>query len=202
MSVTAETIVDTGQLAMQENGERFDYIEGRAVPFGVFGDVGLFLEQHAQGSFTGSLARRWRLPLLFAHDSRAMPIGISEAWDSRTDGLWGRWKVAPSAIGQEAAKWARDGGLGLSIGFQPIRSSWQYARQWDPRAGWDGMDRVTRLESRLLEVSLVPTPAFEGAVIDWVDATSLDGGSRSLVLSMQAWVDRHRHHPSTPLLRA
>jgi HK97 family phage prohead protease len=201
MSV-AESTVDVGQLAMQANGEIFHHVEGRAVPFDVYGDVGLFLERHAQGSFTESLSRKWRLPLLWAHDNRAMPIGISDTWESRADGLWGRWEIAPSAIGQEAARWARDGALGLSIGFQPVRSSWQYSGDWDPQRGADHMDRVTRLESRLLEVSLVATPAFEGAVVDWVEADSLDGTARSLAAGMRSWIDRHRYEPSRPALGA
>jgi HK97 family phage prohead protease len=196
MTALAESIVDAGQAIMAENGEAFHHLEGRAVPFGVFADVGLFLERHARDSFTDSLARKWRLPLLWAHDSKRMPVGLAEVWDSRSDGLWGRWTIAPSPVAQEAAKWAREGGLGLSIGFQPVRSQWDYASEWDPHRGPDYMDRVTRLESRLLEVSLTPTPAFEQAVVDWVEATSLDGSDRSLLAAMRSWVDRYRHETS------
>jgi len=192
----AESTVEAGQLVMVENGEQFHHLEGRAVPYDVFGDVGMFLERHARSSFTDSLARKWQLPLLWAHQSQHMPVGLAEVWDSRSDGLWGRWTVAPSPVAQEAAKWAREGGLGLSIGFQPVRSSWDYASEWDPHRGPDYMDRVTRIESRLLEVSLTPTPAFEAAVVDWVEATSLDGSDRSLLAAMRSWVDRYRHETS------
>ena len=196
MTSLAESTVEAGQLVMVENGEQFHHLEGRAVPYDVFGDVGMFLERHARSSFTDSLARKWQLPLLWAHQSQHMPVGLAEVWDSRSDGLWGRWTIAPSPVAQEAAKWAREGGLGLSIGFQPVRSSWDYASEWDPHRGPDYMDRVTRIESRLLEVSLTPTPAFEAAVIDWVEATDLSGGDRSLIAAMRSWVDRYRHETS------
>ena len=56
----------------------------------------------------------------------------------------------------------------LSIGFSPIRSAWEYVEDFNPDLGPDHMDRVTRLESRLLEVSLTPTPAFSTAEITMV----------------------------------
>jgi phage head maturation protease len=56
----------------------------------------------------------------------------------------------------------------LSIGFSPIQSSWEYVDDWNPDLGPTHMDRVTRTESRLIEVSLTPTPAFEGAQVTLV----------------------------------
>ena len=179
MTSLAESTVDAGQMVMAENGEQFHHLEGRAVPYDVFGDVGMFLERHARSSFTDSLARKWQLPLLWAHQSQHMPVGLAEVWDSRSDGLWGRWTIAPSPVAQEAAKWAREGGLGLSIGFQPVRSSWDYASEWDPHRGPDYMDRVTRIESRLLEVSLTPTPAFEDSRVTCVREAPTRGGTRN-----------------------
>jgi HK97 family phage prohead protease len=192
---TIEDVVDIGLIAIEANGERFEYMEGRAVPFDTWSDVGLYLERHDRGSFTASLARKWKVPLLAFHDNRTMPIGIAEQWQARADGLWGRWKIAPSPIGQEAARWAREGGLGLSVGFRPVRSQWEFTGDFDPLKGPDHMDRVTRLESRLLEVSLTPTPAFVDSIVDTVEATALDGSSRSLVAEYRCWVDRHRQAP-------
>lgn len=193
MTALAEQIVDAGQLAMQTSGEIIEYLEGRAVPFDTWADVGLYLESHKRDSFTATLARKWKLPLLAFHKSDQMPIGISESWESRPDGLWGRWKIAPSAVAQESARWARDGGMGLSIGFQPQQSEWQMAKDWDPMQGPDHMDKVTRVRSRLLEVSLTPTPAFEDSIVDTVHATSLDGSDRSLIAEYRGWMRAHRY---------
>jgi HK97 family phage prohead protease len=199
------TELDAGQLTIESKGERFHHLQGRAVPYNVYADVGLFLERHHRDSLTDSLARTWRLPLLAFHQNTGMPLGVAEEWETRSDGLWGRWKIGTSAVAQEAASWAREGGLALSIGFQAIRSEWEFTEQFDPLRGPDFMDRVTRLESRLLEVSLTPTPAFVDAIVDQVEATSLDGSDRSLIAQYRHWLTRHQrpsHHMSrrtTPL---
>lgn len=56
----------------------------------------------------------------------------------------------------------------MSVRFQPIRSEWTYADEFNPELGPAYKDRVVRKEARLLEVSLVPTPAFKEATIQWV----------------------------------
>ena len=66
---------------------------------------------------------------------------------------------------------AEDGDLlGMSVGFLPIKSEWQIlaATEWAPDLGPDHMDRVMRRESRLVEVSLTPTPAFADAEVTCV----------------------------------
>ena len=58
----------------------------------------------------------------------------------------------PSVAGDEALEEARDGYLpGMSVGFVPVQH----------RRGRDGVREI--VEARLLEVSLVPIPAYEGA---------------------------------------
>lgn len=148
----------------------YRHIEGRAVPYDELTDVGWYLEEHRKGSLdqTVQLAAKG-LPLNLFHNNRSWPIGISEKWDSRDDGLHGVWRLNDLAEAQQAAELANSGELGwLSIGFNPIRSEWTYVEDWSPELGPDHMDRVTRIESRLLEVSLVSTPAFASAEVTMV----------------------------------
>jgi HK97 family phage prohead protease len=151
-------------------GKPFKYIEGRAVPYEEFADVGWYLEKHREGSLdqTTKLAAKG-LPLHLFHNNRSWPIGLSESWDSQADGLHGVWRLNETSDAQQAATLANSGELGwLSIGFSPVRSEWEYVDEWAPELGPDHMDRVTRVESRLLEVSVVSTPAFASAEVTMV----------------------------------
>jgi HK97 family phage prohead protease len=153
---------------VQAVGKPYRYLEGRAVPYDTFADLGWFLEQHAAGSFAQSTKAGTGkgLPLLLFHDNRSFPIGKAESWKHDDGALDGVWRLNDSAEAQRAAGAADAGELvGLSIGFAPIRSDWQYVDDWNPDLGADHKDRVTRLESRLLEVSLTPTPAFLDAEV-------------------------------------
>jgi hypothetical protein len=58
--------------------------------------------------------------------------------------------------------------VGMSIGFVPLRASWEFVEDWDPNLGLEHMDKCTREEARLAEVSLTPTPAYAGAVVEAV----------------------------------
>ena len=108
------------------------------------------------------------------HNASTFPIGVSDKWEDGTEGLDGFWKLDNSAEAQRAAELAKpdeDGKspLGyMSIRFQPIRSDWEYANDFNPNLGPSHKDKVTRVESRLVEVSLVSTPAFKSATVTWV----------------------------------
>jgi|SRR5215471_13705654 len=149
------------------SGRPYQYIEGRAVPFEEWATIGWFLEQHAAGAFRATTkgGNGKRAPLLLFHDNRSYPIGLPEKWAHDDGGLDGVWRLNDSAEAQRAAKHAEAGELSLSIGFTPLRSEWQRVDDWAPELGPEHMDRVTRLENRLVEVSLTPTPAFAGATI-------------------------------------
>jgi HK97 family phage prohead protease len=143
-------------------------LEGRAVPFGQWASMGWFMESHAPGSLTKTTrsGAGQKLPLLLFHDHQSFPIGHAESWINTDDGLDGVWSLNDSDAAQAAAAMVDAGDLlGLSVGFLPIRSAWDYVDpdQWNPDLGADHMDHVTRLESRLVEVSLTPTPAFAAA---------------------------------------
>lgn len=146
------------------------WLEGRAVPYGEWADVGWYQEQHEAGSFAVSIKQAAeKLPLLLWHDSRTFPVGVSHEWRDNAAGLDVVWRMDDSTEATRALDLADKGMLtGLSIGFAPIRSEWDMVDDWDPDKGPEFMDRVTRLESRLLEVSMTPTPAFAGAQVSLV----------------------------------
>jgi HK97 family phage prohead protease len=148
---------------------RYRFLEGLAVPYDTWADIGWFVEQHAAGSFERSTKGAGKqLPLLLYHDNRNWPVGHAEKW-SHDGGLAGVWRLNDTADAQQAASLAEQGDLkGLSIGFAPIRSDWKRVDDYNPELGPDHKDRVTRLESRLLEVSLTPTPAFADASVTLV----------------------------------
>jgi hypothetical protein len=161
---------------------RYRYLEGRAVPYDVWADLGLFMERHAPRSFAKSTKEAGKnLPLLMFHDRAAFPIGRAETWAHEDDGLRGVWRLSDSADAQRAAREAADGGLSLSVGFQPIRSQiTQQAQTWAPDLGPDHKDWLTREESRLVEVSLTPTPAYVGAEVTMV-RSAFDPAARAAV---------------------
>ena len=148
------------------------FIEGRAVPYNTWASIGWFAEQHAAGSFSRSIKEAAsKLPLLLWHDNRTFPVGVSDTWKDNGEGLDVVWRMDSSDEAVRAIDLASKQMLtGLSIGFAPIRSEWEYVPddEWDPDGGPEHMDKVTRLESRLLEVSLTPTPAFAGAQVSLV----------------------------------
>lgn len=157
------------------------FIEGLAVPYDVWENVGWFAERHVLGEFTATITAHPNLPLLLFHDSRSFPVGVADEWRDGTEGLGCVWRMDGSEEARRAAQLARDGMLtGLSIGFVPIRSDWKFCDddEWDPAGGIEHMDRVTRLESRLLEVSLTPTPAFAGAQVQLVRSRGAGDGKR------------------------
>lgn len=153
-------------------GKPYRYLEGLAVPFGVDADIGGYVERHAEGSFTHSTRAGTgkSLPLLIAHDNRSLGAvaGHVVKWTNGADGLRGVWQLNDTPNAQMAAALAdNDDVTGLSIGFQPIRSTWEMldVDEWAPELGPAHKDRVTRTESRLLEVSITPTPAFADAQV-------------------------------------
>lgn len=151
-----------------ENGgsdEPYTELTGRAVPYGSWTDTGWYKEQFTKGAFSKSIREAaQRLPLLLWHDKRSLPVGVSREWEERDDGLWCTWDIdADDQLAQDAARKADKLMLtGLSVGFQTIENGTK--REWDD----NDMLWVTRSEARLLEVSLVPTPAYAGAQVQLV----------------------------------
>jgi hypothetical protein len=149
----------------------YRYLEGRAVPYDTWSDVnGWLLEQHRHGSFKRSTDRTPGSPLLLFHDNKKFPIGHGERWTHRDDGMHGVWQLNDRPEAQEAGRLAARGDLtGLSIGFMDAGPpEWSWPADFDPELGDDHKARVTRVNSRLVEVSMTPTPAFEDAAVTMV----------------------------------
>jgi HK97 family phage prohead protease len=167
-----ETREYTTELRMEAQavGRPYKYLEGRAVPYDTWARVGWFWEQHRFGSFKRSTNGNSgdKLPLLLFHDNRSWPIGHAEAWSHPNDGLHGVWKLNGSPEAQRAAQAAEAGDLvGLSIGFADVAQPEE--QPGDPYSDDpEKLPRYTRVESRLVEVSMTPTPAFAEAGVTMV----------------------------------
>lgn len=79
-------------------------------------------------------------------------VGGLIAKDLRDDGLYGTFKVSETRTGNDVLALARDGNVGLSVGFVPIESR---------------MEGRTKVQTRidLREVSVVGMPAYPGAEV-------------------------------------
>lgn len=175
-------------------------LAGRAVPYGVWTNRGWFMESVTYGALDKSIAEAASgLPLLLFHDGDRFPVGISEEWDSRKDALYGVWRLDKGAEAQRAGELARDGLLRwLSVGISPIRSEWDTvpADKWNPDLGPDYMDKLTRVEARLVETSMVTAPAFPTAEVLATYGAKLRG------LLERSAVPQQAHSENRPRLRA
>lgn len=173
-----------------ETTDSLSMLRGRAVPYGVEADIGWFLEQFAAGSL-GKSARESAaaLPLMLFHgEGKPFPAGSISRWDEQATGLWGEWHIADDIDAQRAAKSAKDGHLNfMSIRFAPIRSTWTYVDEFNPDLGASYKDSVTRNEARLLETSLVPTPAYNSATVEWVRSAEQIHPRRKAKRAADAW---------------
>ena len=171
--------------------DSLDWLEGMAVPYGRWANVGFYLESFGAGALGKSIKEAARaLPINLFHDSMTFPIGSASEWKEEAGGLRGVWKLDGSTEARRAARAAKDGHLtGLSIEFQPIRSEWDWVEEFNPDLGPAGMDKVVRVEARLGAVALVPTPAYVEAGVTLVRAappTRRGGPSRSTTPALDA----------------
>lgn len=173
---------------MDESGGKLTLLRGRAVPYGETIDVGPFLERFEPGSLGKSVRESARaLPLLTFHDDRQFPVGVAETWDEQRDGLYGEWRISPTDEAQHAATQARDGFMNyLSIRFLAVRSKPMLIADHRPELGSAHKDTIIRHEARLLETSLVSTPAYNNASVEWVRASA---STRSGTPQLDAWRD-------------
>lgn len=166
-------------------------IEGMAVPYNTEIDLGWYYEQFAPGAFTKSIREAARaLPLLLFHNDRDLGsvIGVNESWDERSDGLHGVWRFDETDDAKAAIERVESGSLAfMSIGFQPV------AGEQGSVISWDDMDElhVLRKEARLVEVSLVATPAYKDAAITKVRAARPVQSTRRLEAA-RAWLAANR----------
>lgn len=166
----AEARVFEADLREVETTDSLSMMRGLAVPYGEWANIGWFMEEFRAGSLGKSVREAARaLPLNLFHDNRSFPIGSADEWEETAAGLFGVWRLDDSTEAQRAAKSAQDGHLtGLSIEFGTIRSEWTEAESWNPDAGPEFMDKVSRIEARLGAVGLVQTPAYASAGVQLV----------------------------------
>ncbi|GAB3750066.1 HK97 family phage prohead protease [Microlunatus parietis] len=162
------------------------WLEGRAVPYDTWTDVGWFMERITRGAFKKSIREAAAgLPLLLWHDNRTFPIGVSTEWRESDDGLDGVWRLDdqdPLAV--EGARKAAAGMLtGMSVGFSPM------VEEDDIELDDNGLPWITRSQARLLEVSLTPTPAYAGAQVSLVRsrAAQQQRGERRRSAEIDSW---------------
>jgi len=191
------------QLLEVETTENLKYLSAIAVPYNDPADIGMFMEDFAPGSLAKSIKEAARsLPLHVFHDDMPMyapmaveswPIGIAHEWDDDNNRLRGVWALDDSVKAQRAAQLAKPDDQGrslmgyMSIRFQPIRSAWTYAEDWNPDLGPAYKDRVTRQEARLVSVSLVSTPAYKSAAVEWVRSAEPQRQRESASRELDEW---------------
>jgi len=132
-------------------------ITGIAVPYGVPATVSdgtqVVFEQ-------GSLPVEGKAPRLYMNHDSNQAIGIVTERVDTAEGMLFSAKISKTAAGDEALQLALDGVLdSVSVGVNPTKS----------RANDDGS--VTVLAADWIELSMVPVPAFAGAVITDIAAS-------------------------------
>lgn len=140
------------------------------VPAGVDDGDGRYREVFRRGAFEHVTAAPNRTELRYEHDQNGPPYGFATELVEEPEMLVGRFRVAPSDLGDMLVALVRDDQLtGVSVGFIPGTD----------RKGSDADGPlVERIRvKRLKEVSLVGSPVHPGAKVLAVrSATDLDPG--------------------------
>ena len=132
-------------------------ITGIAVPYGVAATVSDGTEVIFE---RGSLPVDGKAPRLYLNHSADSAIGIVTARYDDEEGMMFTAKISKTVAGDEALQLALDGVLdSVSVGVNPTKT----------RANKDGS--VTVLAADWIELSMVPVPAFAGAVITDIAAS-------------------------------
>lgn len=162
--MTEPVLTRTAPLAdLELRGSDGRTVVGLAVPFDVPTEIrdpmGSYVESFKRGAFARTLAERGaaRVKLVAVHDYRKLPLGRLTQAVEDTAGLRIEARISATAAGDEALELVRDGALdSFSIGFAPVAGGDRWSRD---------RTSVERIEVRLHEVSLVPFPAYETALI-------------------------------------
>ena len=140
---------------------RFDASDGRvmtglAVPYGqtTMNTPHPGGERFARAAFKRTVKNHaGRLPKLFRNHDHAQAVGTAVDMRDTDEGLMASWRIADTPAGNAVLQEVREGVLdSLSVGFRAVRE--------------DLVEGVREIrEANLLEVSLVPLPAYEGAMV-------------------------------------
>lgn len=140
-------------------------IRGLLVPYGVPAKSKGQWWRFAKGALRWADPRR--VKLWMQHDP-STAIGYAIELDDRTDGLYGAFKIAATAKGDEALELAAGPWDGFSIG---LGEAVRFTRN-------NGINDVT--EAPLMETSLTPAPSFDGARVHTVAATADTEGTPTM----------------------
>ena len=146
------------------------YVEAIATTFGVWEDVGYYEERMDPGVFDTSLSRSGAdIKLLVSHEHVGPAVGKAVEWRKSDRELRGVFEFGTHEQAEAAYQATREGMFGgVSVGFLPGKGDDD--NLWEEDAeGY--LSRVTRMQARLLEVSLTTVPANPGAQI--VDVRSM-----------------------------
>ena len=122
-------------------------LEGVAVPYGTEIQVSGIREAFAPGAF--DVANVVGKPLFWRHGEQIGRITHATNTDA---GLSVAADIADTTLGRDVATLTRMGGMGLSVGFEPVSNAWTATR-----------DKVTRIKATLRELSATPSPAYANA---------------------------------------
>jgi HK97 family phage prohead protease len=147
-------------------------LSGIAVPYNRAADLGTFTEEFAPATFARSIKQDGMLlPLHLFHGDTPReggstmtpwPIGMASEWQEENVGLRGIWDLDEDPEAQRAARMAKQGKLPyLSVRFQP------FPNKTDIRYDGDRPHMIRR-QARLVSTSLVSTPAYLEAKVEWV----------------------------------
>jgi HK97 family phage prohead protease len=143
--------------AAGQDGTPTRTITGIAVPYGVAATVSDGTEVIFE---RGSLPVDGKAPRLYLNHSAENAIGIVTARYDDEEGMMFTAKISKTAAGDDALQLALDGVLdSVSVGVNPTKT----------RANKDGS--ITVLAADWIELSMVPVPAFAGAVITDIAAS-------------------------------
>jgi HK97 family phage prohead protease len=132
-------------------------ITGIAVPYGVAATVS---DGTAVTFEQGSLPIEGKAPRLYMNHDSNQAIGIVTERVDTAEGMLFSAKISKTAAGDEALQLALDGVLdSVSVGVNPTKT----------RANEDGS--ITVLAADWIELSMVPVPAFAGAIITDIAAS-------------------------------
>jgi len=157
-----------GHLELRTEGEHRELI-GRLVPYGVTIPAGGHRERFEPGAFADAVAHPRRVRLYLEHPpsarsrpgdpaavGRPVPVGAAVEVTERADGLYGRFRVAATAAGDELLELVRSGILtDLSIGYAPMPGG--------ARRGADGAEVITA--AYLDHAAVTAVGAYPDAVV-------------------------------------
>lgn len=153
MSNEVLNTVDSREVIIRAVNEETRTVEGVAVPYGEVANIGNKYQERFE---RGSIVVDSDVHLYYNH-SGDLPIGKVIEGRDEEEGFIVRAYISETTVGNDVYELVKDGTIRkFSVGFVPIESS------------VEGDNLVVRKKAKLVEVSLVPQPAYNGAEVTMV----------------------------------